>query len=66
MEDEPDDSGADAVVILDSPDNVPLNDVLDAPTFLVVVPDFQSGSLCRRRGEQRSLDGNQGTEENYR
>ena len=65
MEDESDELGAHAVVHLDRPDDVPLDDVLHAPAFLVVVPDLQLGSLRGWRGEQRGLDGNQGAEENH-
>jgi hypothetical protein len=66
VEDEPDESGADTGVLLDSPDDVPFDDVLHALAFLVVVADLEFASLCGWRGEQHSLDGNQGTQESHR
>ena len=66
VEDESDESGADTGVLLNSPDDVAFDNVLHALAFLVVVADLESASLCRRRGEQPSLDGNQGTQENHR
>jgi len=68
VEDEPDKSGADSGVLPDSPFDVLHDDALHvhAPAaFLVVVPDLQPLGLCHWHGEQRSLDGNQGTQENH-
>lgn len=64
MEEEADKGGTGAAVGLERPPDMPLDDVLHAPAFLVVVPDHQLAGL-RRGGEERDLDGHKGTQENH-
>jgi hypothetical protein len=68
MEEEADERGAGAAVGLERPDDVPLDDVLQALAFLAVVPDLQLAGLRRRRGgeEHRRLDGHKGAEQSRR
>ena len=68
MEEQTDERGAGTAVGLERPDDVPLDDVLQALAFLAVVPDLQLAGLRRRRGgeEHRRLDGHQGAEHSRR
>jgi hypothetical protein len=65
VEDEADEGRADAAVGLDCPNDVPLDDILNAPTLLAVVPHLELAGFHRGHGgqEHRRLDRHQGADD---